>query len=337
MKSAKSNASASDFGWDFQHHAAIVMMLRHLTIAKAVRIEGKDDDIEITQFNGRKIFAQAKSAERPEEDTNRIAKLKKALKTLSKDNDTGVADLLVFITNNPNPFNNSESTQMFSGSSSIVPFPDLTTSCQNVIKEICEDANLNVPHEKIVVWSFFFRGSDENRYRIVKDSIREFIVSLGSSNPNVSVEKTYNRWRQDFVLNASNSQTEVTIRKEDMLWPIVAWMCDLSNENAAELDIDEGSLEEIRRAYGKIICDKTEDFRFVTRVISDFKNRPYKNFVATKFAISEYVATKWRDYLLDFDLDSVEEEIKEFVIRLALSNIIRSRYVINNMKNRYGI
>ena len=331
------NSSASDFGWDFQHHAAIVMTLRHLSIAKAIRIEGKNDDIEITKLDGKKIFAQAKSAERPEEDANRIAKLKKALKTLAKDNDTGIADSLVFITNSQNPFNDVESIQMFSSGSSRIPFADLTTTCQSVIKEICKKSGYNVPCDKLIVWSFYFRGSDDNRYRIVRDCIRDFIATLGTACPSVNVDNVYNRWRNDFVLNASNSRTDVTISKENMLWPIIAWMCDLSNDDAAELNLDEGAVDEIRRVYRKIISDKTEDFQFVTRVISDFKNRQRVGIVPSRQEKAKYIASKWKDYLTDFDLEGVDEEIKQYVVSLAMSNIIRSRYVIADMKDRFGI
>ena len=42
------NASASAFGWDFQANAAILLMLENIQEAEMVRVEGKDEDIEIT-------------------------------------------------------------------------------------------------------------------------------------------------------------------------------------------------------------------------------------------------------------------------------------------------
>lgn len=42
------NASASAFGWDFQTNSAILLMLENIKDAKRVRVEGADEDIEIT-------------------------------------------------------------------------------------------------------------------------------------------------------------------------------------------------------------------------------------------------------------------------------------------------
>lgn len=39
MKS--SNASASSFGWDFQSNAAIMLMLKNMTSATGVKVEGE--------------------------------------------------------------------------------------------------------------------------------------------------------------------------------------------------------------------------------------------------------------------------------------------------------
>ena len=49
------NASASAFGWDFQVNAAILLMLENIEKAEKIRVEGKDEDIEIT-LNDKKRF-----------------------------------------------------------------------------------------------------------------------------------------------------------------------------------------------------------------------------------------------------------------------------------------
>ena len=48
---ANRNASASAFGWDFQANSAILLMLENIKDAKRVRVEGADEDIEITLQN----------------------------------------------------------------------------------------------------------------------------------------------------------------------------------------------------------------------------------------------------------------------------------------------
>lgn len=55
------NASASAFGWDFQANAAILLMLENIQDAEKVRVEGKDEDIEITLADKTKIYSQVKA------------------------------------------------------------------------------------------------------------------------------------------------------------------------------------------------------------------------------------------------------------------------------------
>lgn len=77
------NASASAFGWDFQANSAMLLMLENIRDAKRVRVEGADEDIEITLEDQTKIYAQAKAVEKPDDTSHVIDKLTKALQTLS--------------------------------------------------------------------------------------------------------------------------------------------------------------------------------------------------------------------------------------------------------------
>ena len=77
------NASASAFGWDFQANSAILLMLENIKDAKRVRVEGADEDIEITLQDRSKVYAQAKAVEKPDDTSHVIDKLTKALETLS--------------------------------------------------------------------------------------------------------------------------------------------------------------------------------------------------------------------------------------------------------------
>ena len=54
------NASPSAFGWDFQVNAAILLMLENIREADKVRVEGADEDIEITLKDKTKIYFQVK-------------------------------------------------------------------------------------------------------------------------------------------------------------------------------------------------------------------------------------------------------------------------------------
>ena len=79
------NASPSAFGWDFQVNAGIVILLDSIREAKAVKIEGKTEDIEVVLQNGTHIFAQAKSSMDPEDSHNAKSDLKKAMSRYHKE------------------------------------------------------------------------------------------------------------------------------------------------------------------------------------------------------------------------------------------------------------
>lgn len=108
------NASPSAFGWDFQANAAILLMIENIKNADKVRVEGKNEDIEITLKDKSKIYSQAKSVARPDDYSNVIDKLEAALETLNLASANGDGCLFTYITNSPNPFNNQRTMSYFS-------------------------------------------------------------------------------------------------------------------------------------------------------------------------------------------------------------------------------
>lgn len=54
-------ADAVLFGFDFQRNAAIVLMLENIKNFQSLRLEGNDQDIELTMQDGKRILAQAKA------------------------------------------------------------------------------------------------------------------------------------------------------------------------------------------------------------------------------------------------------------------------------------
>lgn len=100
------------FGWDFQVNSAILLMLENIKEAKRVRVEGADEDIEITLQDQSKIYAQAKAVVKPDDYTHVIDKLTNALETLNLAAKNGDGVLFTYVTNSPNPFN-SQRTMSF--------------------------------------------------------------------------------------------------------------------------------------------------------------------------------------------------------------------------------
>ena len=70
-----SNATASAFGWDFQSNAAIMLMLENIERASKVKVEGENEDVEITFSDGKMLMAQAKAVVDPNDVSFVINKL----------------------------------------------------------------------------------------------------------------------------------------------------------------------------------------------------------------------------------------------------------------------
>lgn len=102
------NASPAAYGWAFQVGAGIKLMLENVKEFTALKMEGKNDDIEITMPNG-KIYAQAKSTTVMGNQSSANENLNNALATLSDDvkNDINCIKL-IYITNILNPFSTSQ-------------------------------------------------------------------------------------------------------------------------------------------------------------------------------------------------------------------------------------
>ena len=129
------NASPSVFGWDFQVNSALLLMLENIKEAKRVRVEGADEDIEITLQDQSKIYAQAKAVVKPDDYTHVIDKLTDALETLNLAAKNGDGVLFTYVTNSPNPFNNQRTMSFFTGRTHL-DFDELPYDAQNKIEEI---------------------------------------------------------------------------------------------------------------------------------------------------------------------------------------------------------
>lgn len=93
-------ADAVLFGFDFQRNAAIILMLDNIKNFQALRLEGNDEDIELTMQDGRRILAQAKAVVNSSSDFSHVrANLKKALTSLSDGAQDPNVERLIFITN----------------------------------------------------------------------------------------------------------------------------------------------------------------------------------------------------------------------------------------------
>ena len=330
------NATPSAFGWDFQFNAAIIIMLENIKDAKEIRIEGKNEDIEVFLKNEVMVYAQAKSCTNPEDTTNALRDLKKALKTLSEVPNAEKSRALIFVTNRIDPFKEPSTIRKFAGGYSLVPYKELTEKCLNRIEKICKQNDLAFSKDNFFVLTFDFSGDGENRYRIVKLKIAEFLESLDGPFLGLT-QKTLEKWQFLFGRNASQNDMNIRVSKEYMIWPIIVWLCE-RDTNSFLQKYDEATSNEIASTYNKIIASTSERFDFINKVMYEYTKYAKANSGKRQDEVTEnFISEKSILFHEDFDLSELDEEIAIAVIQLTVDKVIRERFNIKKIKEKVNL
>lgn len=324
-----SNASASAFGWDFQSNAAIMLMLKNIVDASKVKVEGDSEDVEITFSNGKMLMAQAKSVMDPDDFSFVTNKLKDALKTLNNASKISDVEQLVFVTNSPNPFNDIATMYKFSSPLNIIPFSELPMGCQQSISDICSTNGYSIDTSMLTVCVMQFYGHDEDeRYKVLRSLTEEFLNRLGVER--VSTGQILSLWQHSFAVNATQRTSAIT--KESMVWPIIAILCEVRENDTVLEDYDSSDAAEILRKYRAVINNNCERFEFISKVLSDF-NEFYPEMISRERR-NRFISEKWEQYKNDFDLKNADSETEKVVICLTVSNILKNRKVIAEIKGK---
>ena len=328
MKS--SNASSAWFGYEFQSNAAIMLMLKNIVAASAVKVEGQTEDVEITLNNGNAIYAQAKAVFNPYDDySNVLSKLKDGLRTLDNASKQPNVEQLIYVTNSPNPFNQPQTIGAFSGEMSSLDYDSLPESCKQEIEKICAAENYAFDRSLFYVYVMQFHGDGENRYKVIKGLTNEFLNSVGLSDLGLGVQ-LLELWQGIFTVNASQHNTSLRITKKQMIWPLIVSICDLNTEDARLADYDEGDIDNIIRCYGAVISNNSERFEFVSRVLTGYNS--YEPSMKSVARTKAFIENCWSNYKDDFDVPNTEQEIFELIVKLAISNVIKRRDRIVKIK-----
>ena len=318
------NASASAFGWDFQANSAILLMLENIKEAKRVRVEGANEDIEITLQDHTKIYAQAKAVEKPDDTSHVIDKLTKALETLTDAAKKGDGSLFTYLTNSSNPFNNQRSLSYFTGRTHL-SFDELPDIAQNKIKDIItKNGYTDFDVHKMDIRVIPFYGDDlKNRYKEIQACVNEFLAEVNVDGQGINAE-IMEVWQRDLFQNATQSDTTISISKEKIIWPLIVLVVDKTAANEYKKDFDDEEIGEIERKYRMIINQNTMSYKMISRVMSDFRKskKPQKRFVADC----------WNEYLDLVNVVKADESIKESLVKIILYRILTQREYIRNIK-----
>lgn len=332
---AGTNASDSIFGWDFQINAAIVLMLEDIKNVQKVRVEGKTEDIEITLTDGNLIFSQAKALFDPSSTKNVRKKLSDGLGTLNQAAKQSGACKLIYITNAYDPLADKKSMPSFYGQSR-KSYNSLMDSAKKVIDNILTKENYNdIDKTKLFIYTLPFENDLNDRYKVVIEKVKDFIASI-RANLSGTAQNILDIWQQQLFENATLHDTAIVLAKKDIMWPLIVIMCDDGfYANPFSEGIDEGMYVEISSRYKSFISCKCQKFPFVTRVLSD-----YQCYTSTKNGnerILEFVNDQWSTYLDEFASDDSSEEVLSVLIKIILFQLLRQRYLINEVKKRVNL
>lgn len=324
-------ANAVIFGFDFQVNAAIVLMLENIDDLQSLRLEGNFEDIEIELKNGEYILAQAKAVEKSSTDFKNVRKnLKKALCSLSDGALKANAAQLILITNSPNPLNENESRNLFFGTAHR-EYKTLPVSSQDLIKSYLNNIEQPLDLNKFMIQVLPFETDyDLERYKIVRQSIDDFVGRLNINIPGIS-NKLLGVWQNDVFKNGGKKNAEIKLKKSNIIWPIMVLVTDVERVDDAFTDILDPSLyEEIVYKYKEVIESCCERCEFFIKVLCD-----YQSFESSKKAAEkclDFALNKWRDYREEFKLKNADDETEKGLIQIILYSIVRNRLVIDRIK-----
>lgn len=332
---ADTNASDSIFGWDFQINAAIVLMLEDIVNVQKIRVEGQSEDIEIALSDGDFVFSQAKALADPSSTKNVRKKLSNGLRTLNQSAKQSGVHKLIYITNAYDPLADKKSMPSFYGQSR-KPYASLTDSAKRVIDNILTKEDYSdIDKSKLFIYTLPFENDLNDRYKVVIEKVKDFISSI-KSNLSGSAQEVLSIWQQQLFENATLHNTAIILTKKDIMWPLIVVMCDDGfRANPFSEDIDDGMYNEILSRYKSFISCKCQKFSFATRVLSDFQN--YESSKTGNDRIIEFINNQWGAYLDEFTLDNNTEEMINTLIKTILFQLLRQRYLINEVKKKVNL
>lgn len=330
------NASFSAFGWDFQINAAIVLMLENIIEVNKVRVEGATEDIELTLDNGEKIYSQAKSVVRASSDFSNVKqKLNDALESLADAYKMGDSKQLIYVTNSPNPFNDDSSKSAFYGSAKKT-YDTLPDSCKSTIQSMIEKLSESIDLNQLIVRVIPFETDDlTERYKEVKRVVDDFVYEVAPNHLGMG-KQVLDIWQKDLFQNATQNNIELTISKKQLVWTIIVLTTDVEKNESEYLDdIDSCDYQEIVCSYRNLINTCTERFEFATKVITDYNEYFYEG--KAKDKLSNFINGAWENYLDEIDMNGMDDDIKEQIIKIILHNILKQKRIINSIKKKVNL
>ena len=327
-------ATSVIFGFDFQANAAIVLALENLNNLQSLRLESSYEDIDITLFNGSHILAQAKSVTEPMTDFRNVRKnLTKALTSLSEgytelnQNEINCSNL-IYITNSRNPLKQPQGTMNIFDGKTNRQYHELPTVAQEIIDNIITNEKIQIEKKLFAVYLLPFETDNRNeRYKAIIRVIDDF---LGMNNIQIAglSNKILEKWTALILTNGSTRDTQIVLRKKDLIWPIINIIINPDNLISTFRDyFDESEYSEIIRNYITLIEQNTERVESFTKVIYEFSQ--YRDSSIGNQKILNFAESFYSTYIDEFLLNSLPEDIQEKLSKVIIYCIL-TKVLINS-------
>ena len=335
-KSVNRNASFSEFGWEFQTNAAIVLFIQRIEDASSVRVEGAREDIEISLNDGAVVYAQAKARSGKEHGVGSTDRLDGALKTLADDIEQGNYSELIYVTNDDYPFGKSHDVSDLHGGGTL-RFDELPDAVQSFIREKgCAHGIEDDAYPAMTVSVIGFYGDDrDTRHKHIRAAIRDLLARLNlGSRGDVNDGQLRDLWGTMMQENAGTLDTDITLSKEDFIWPVIVMLCKVDTDDRDFERYDEEDVQDAVREYSSIINYHTQKFEFVTKVSTAFDRYLAGNSGVRKEVRTRYIDEHWGDYVEILGLGEIgDSETREIVARLIMRKVLRRKDVIRRVKD----
>lgn len=320
------------FGYDFQANAAIVLMLEHIQDMSTIRLEGYED-IEIQLNDGSYVLAQAKAVVDASTDFRNVrANSKKAIETLSEASHDLKIHKMVYITNTPNPFKDTDvgAIYTFSGRA-YKKYADLPPSTKGIISDLLPDIEQLIDTAKFEIQVLPFESDDDrHKYRYVIDGISDFIGNLDITYDGLR-NSLHDVWNAALTKSGTRKNESIKLRKKDIVWPIIVFVTGngkLNREAEYCNLLDDGEYNEVSRKYRRIIDDYCERFEFVTKILSGYSSSGIQG----RDRITSYINEHWEEFKSEIGEDVIDERLQCSLVKIVMFNVLNRRFEIDNIK-----
>lgn len=318
----KTNASASVNGWVFQICAGVFLFLDDLKASKSLKIEGKNQDIEIVKINAKK-YIQVKSIEDVKNRTSVYKHYTDALKSLKEVDDKQTE--LVYFSNISDPFNTGEESYFDYGT--CFSFDELTKKAQLKIKnQLGDDFSYN--NLKVQVVHYF--GDSNSKRRLVEDKISKFLTSIGENDSQKSL--IYDRLVTRCFENATNKYKKIS-KEEFILNLIIPYL--LTNVSFEQFEkFSSGEFyDDCNNYYIQFLSSFDSDYQMFLKITSEYMM--YKK-GETEKNIFDFINGKYNNYLYLVP-KTIDRDIAMGTVKILMYRVLQKNILISKINKEAGL